>query len=175
MNNSIEGCSISLPELHFYVDHFGSPLPNQLNHMGHMEKYKYKKIQDSNSPKTSRRLKRTLKASSSDDNGKLRQPTILEVLKKVGGVTSQEVPNKESSTPTSQGGASNSANQNLCASSEPVIIEVSAVSKALEVQRFKFRPLLVQCFSILAFSEVCGYIVFGMTIIIAFAKHHLFF
>ncbi|GMY31923.1 Fanconi anemia group D2 protein homolog isoform X1 [Fagus crenata] len=156
LNNSIEGCSISLPELHFYVDHFGSPLPNQLNHMGHVEKNKHKKTQDSNSPKTSRRLKKTLKASSSDDNGKLRQPTILEVLKKVGGVTSQEVPNKESSTPTSQGGASNSANQNLCASSEPVIIEVSAVSKALEVQRFKFRPLLVQCFSILAFSENQG-------------------
>lgn len=153
MNNSIEGCSISLPELHFYVDHFGSPLPNQ--HMGHIEKNKHQKTQDSNMQKN-RRYKKTSKASSSDANGKLRQPTILDAFKKVGVVTSHEVPNKESLASNSQGRASNSANQNLCDSSEPDIIEVSAVAKALEVQRFKFRPLLVQCFSILAFSEVCG-------------------
>ncbi|KAK4576846.1 hypothetical protein RGQ29_027402 [Quercus rubra] len=153
LNNSIEGCSISLPELHFYVDHFGSPLPNQ--HMGHIEKSKHQKTQDSNMQKN-RRYKKISKASSSDANGKLRQPTILDAFKKVGVVTSQEVPNKESSASNSQGRASNSANQNLCDSSEPDIIEVSAVAKALEVQRFKFRPLLVQCFSILAFSENQG-------------------
>ncbi|KAM3696898.1 hypothetical protein ACB094_06G074000 [Castanea mollissima] len=153
LNNSIEGCSISLPELHFYVDHFGSPLPNQ--HMGHIEKNKHQKTQDSNMQKN-RRHKKTSKASSSDAKGKLRQPTILDAFKKVGVVTSQEVPNKESLASNSQGRASNSANQNLCDSSEPDIIEVSAVAKALEVQRFKFRPLLVQCFSILAFSENQG-------------------
>nr|XP_023876814.1 Fanconi anemia group D2 protein homolog isoform X3 [Quercus suber] len=153
LNNSIEGCSISLPELHFYVDHFGSPLPNQ--HMGHIEKSKHQKTQDSNMQKN-RRHKKISKASGSDADGKLRQPTILDAFKKVGVVTSQEVPNKESLASNSQGRASNSANQNLCDSSEPDIIEVAAVAKALEVQRFKFRPLLVQCFSILAFSENQG-------------------
>lgn len=155
MNYSIERCSISLPELHFYVDHFGPPLLNQPNHMGHVEKNEHKRTQDSASPKKNRRPKKISRASISDTKGKLKQPTVLDVLKKAGALTSQEVPNEESVDLNSHGRTSNSADQNLCDSDEPVIIEVSAVTKALEAQRFKFRPLLVQCFSILTFSEVC--------------------
>ncbi|XP_062170326.1 uncharacterized protein LOC133876038 [Alnus glutinosa] len=156
LNYSIERCSISLPELHFYVDHFGPPLLNQPNHMGHVQKNEHKRTQDSASPKKNRRPKKISRASISDTKGKLKQPTVLDVLKKAGALTSQEVPNEESVDLNSHGRTSNSADQNLCDSDEPVIIEVSAVTKALEAQRFKFRPLLVQCFSILTFSENQG-------------------
>ncbi|KAG2717749.1 hypothetical protein I3760_03G190400 [Carya illinoinensis] len=154
LNNSIEQHSILLPELHCYVDHFGSPLLNHSNHTGHVEKNNQQKTQECTLPKSNRRGKKISKASSSDTNRKLQQPTILDVLKKAGTMTSQEVTNMESSGLISQGSSSKSQDQYLCDPDKLVTIDVSPVAKALETQRYKFRPLLVQCFSILRFSEL---------------------
>lgn len=155
LDNAIEQHPILLPELHCYVDHFGSSLLNHSNHMGLVEKNNRQKTQECTLPKSNRRGKKISKASSTDTNGKLRQPTILDVLKKAGAMTSQEVSNTESSGLISQGSSSKSQDQYHCDPDKLVTIEVSPAATALETQRYKFRPLLVQCFSILRFSEVC--------------------
>jgi hypothetical protein len=50
--------------------------------MGHVEKNEHKRTQDSASPKKNRRPKKISRASISDTKGKLKQPTVLDVLKK---------------------------------------------------------------------------------------------
>lgn len=124
--------------------------------MGHVEKNEQKKTHDSSSQDKKRKHKKVSKASTvSDTNCKLRQPTTLDVLRKGGNLTSQEVPNGDSLSTVSKGRKSGSADETSCGSNEQVILEVSAVAKALETQRFKFRPLLSQCLSVLTFSKVC--------------------
>ncbi|KAF3445135.1 hypothetical protein FNV43_RR14828 [Rhamnella rubrinervis] len=154
LNYSVDQCALSLPELHLYVDHCGSGLLNQLYYVGHVDKKNsHKKTHVTTSTDCKRTRKKISKAiTSSDTNGKLRQPTILDVLKKAGAVTSQEVPNDSSSNLSSRAKSAKSSQQHPCNSHEPVV-EISAVAKALETHRFKFRRLLVQCFFILTLSK----------------------
>lgn len=156
LNYSIGRCTLSLPELHIYVDHSGSSLLNQIHHVKHVEK---KSDQNKTSDNTSSDKKRTRKKLSkaclrSDSNDKLRQPTILDVLRKAGAVTSQDVPNENSSTLSSKESSAEPSQQHPSDFSEPMVIEISAAAKALESQRSKFRRLQVQCLSILTLSQV---------------------
>ncbi|KAJ4705684.1 Fanconi anemia group D2 protein [Melia azedarach] len=154
LNFSIKCCPQSLPELHLHLEQSGSSLLNQPNNMGHVERNEQKKTHDSSSQDKKRKHKKVSKASTvSDTNCKLRQPTILDVFRKGGNLTSQEVPNGDSLCTVSKGRKSGSADETSCGSNEQVILEVSAVAKALETQRFKFRPLLSQCLSVLTFSK----------------------
>ncbi|KAJ6912410.1 Fanconi anemia group D2 protein [Populus alba x Populus x berolinensis] len=147
LNNCIKCHPLSLPELHLQVDNSGTLLLNKANNRVHFEKNgEHKKTQDNKHKKTS-------KESSSDPNGKLRQPTILDVLRKTGAVTSQDVSNEESTSQSSKGQTFIPADQDSCNSTGLISLEVSAVAKALEAQRFKFRPLHVQCYSLLMFSN----------------------
>ncbi|KAL5805956.1 hypothetical protein ACOSQ4_028689 [Xanthoceras sorbifolium] len=111
-------------------------------------------VEKKNEHKTKHESKKSSKAStSSDTNEKLRQPTILDVLRKASNLTTQEVRNEDSSSTSLKGRTSESADQSSCDSNGPVTVEVAAVAKALETQRFKFRPLLFQCLSLLTFSK----------------------
>ncbi|KAK4833935.1 hypothetical protein QYF36_013666 [Acer negundo] len=155
LNFSIKCCPQSLPELHFHVGQCGSSFLNRPNNMGNVEKKnEHKTKHDGASPDYKKKHKRKSKTStSSDTNDKLRQATILEVLRKASNLTTQEVQNEDSSSTFLKGRTSESADQSSCDSNGPVSVEVSAVDKALETQRFKFRPLLFQCLSLLTFSK----------------------
>ncbi|KAK0584958.1 hypothetical protein LWI29_021372 [Acer saccharum] len=124
--------------------------------MGNVEKKnEHKTKHDGASPDYKKKHKRKSKTStSSDTNDKLRQPTILEVLRKASNLTTQEVQNEDSSSTFLKGRTSESADQSSCDFNGPVSVEVSAVDKALETQRFKFRPLLFQCLSLLTFTKL---------------------
>ncbi|KAF8413568.1 hypothetical protein HHK36_001559 [Tetracentron sinense] len=156
LNTSLKLYPLSLPELHLHVDHSGSSFLTKANHLGLMEKRNdQKKTCESTLPKNKKKRKNNSKASENSDlNGKLRQPTILNVLRKAGAVTSQEVPNEGSSGLSFKGRTSQSGEHHTYDSNETELVEVSAVAKVLDAQRFKFRPLLVDCFSIFKFSKV---------------------
>lgn len=114
------------------------------------------KTHDSASQDKKRKHKKISKGSAiSGTNCKLRQPTILDVLRKSGNLTSQGVLTEDALSTVSNSLNSGSADETSCGSNEPVILEVSAVANALETQRFKFRPLLFPCLYILTFSKVC--------------------
>ncbi|KAF9592536.1 hypothetical protein IFM89_015230 [Coptis chinensis] len=99
------------------------------------------------------------KSSNTSDNGNLKQPTILEVLRRAGAV-SQEVPNEGFSDQSCK--RTESQHSDCHADSNgPPSVEISAVTKILDGQRFKFRELSVDCLSILTFSRTqdncCSY------------------
>lgn len=156
LNYYVDQCSLSLPELHLCMDHCGSVMLNQPSHLSHVNKKNgHKRSQDttlSDSKKTRKKISKSM--TSSDTNEKCRQPTILEVLKKVGAATSQEVPNDNASSLSSNAKSAELSKQHSCDSHAPVEVEISAVTKALETQSFKFRRLLVQCLFILTLSKV---------------------
>ncbi|KAF9595259.1 hypothetical protein IFM89_038262 [Coptis chinensis] len=98
-----------------------------------------------------KKLKR--KSSNTSDDGNLKEPTILEVLRRAGAV-SQEVPNEGFSDQSCK--RTESQHSDCHADSNgPPSVEISAVTKILDGQRFKFRELSVDCLSILTFSRVC--------------------
>ena len=142
---------VTLPQLHLQVDHCGSTLINQPNHVGNMEKKNEPKMTHECTSPNKRKHKKISKTSTIGTDEKLRQPTLLDVLRKAGALTSQEMPNEVSSKERT----SATVDQHSHVLNESVPIEVSPVSQALESQKFRFRPLLLECFSILTFSKVC--------------------
>ncbi|GAY32454.1 hypothetical protein CUMW_002470 [Citrus unshiu] len=155
LNYAIKCCPQSLPDVHLHVEKCGSSLLSKPNNMGHMEKKnEHIKTYDSASQDKKRRHKKISKASTiSDTNCKLRQPTILDVLRKSGNLTSQGVLTEDALSTVSNSSKFGYVDETSCGSNEPVIVEVSALAKVLETQRFKFRPLLFPCLSILTFSK----------------------
>lgn len=114
-----------------------------------------RKVPDSASLDDKRKRRKNSKVpENSDISGKLRQPTILDVLKRAGAVTSQEERNEECPGLSSKEKASQSGEHEAYLSNEQGLVEISAVAKALDAQRFKFRPLFIDCLSLLSFSEV---------------------
>ncbi|XVF81614.1 hypothetical protein PTKIN_Ptkin15bG0169300 [Pterospermum kingtungense] len=148
LNHSIQTCPVALPQLHLQVDRCGSTLINQPNHGNKEKKNEPKTTHESTSP-NKRKHKKISKTSTTGTDGKLRQPTLLDMLRKTGAVTSQEMPNDISSKENT----SASVDKHSDVFNESVLIEVSPVSQALESQKFRFRPLLLECFSILTFSK----------------------
>ncbi|OMO97001.1 hypothetical protein CCACVL1_04714 [Corchorus capsularis] len=145
LNHFIRMCPVELPLLNLLVEHCGSTLINQPNYIGNMEK---KNENESTSPNKGKR-KKIAKTSTTSADGKLRQPTLLDVLRKAGVVTSQEIPSEN----TSKERTSAPGDQHSHVFNESVPVEVSPVAQALESQKFRFRPLLKECFSILTFSK----------------------
>ncbi|KAG9439837.1 hypothetical protein H6P81_020002 [Aristolochia fimbriata] len=88
-----------------------------------------------------------------DMSRKLRQPTILDVLKRTGAVISQDM--AEGSTVPSHKDK-NSESLVKDAFDESLLVEIPADSRILDAQKFKFRPLYDDCFSILSFSKGLG-------------------
>ncbi|XP_021624026.1 Fanconi anemia group D2 protein homolog isoform X3 [Manihot esculenta] len=150
LNNSIRSHPMSLPELHLHVQHSGTSLFDNAYDMMHAEiNNKHKKTHDTISPNKNRHNKVSTQ-SSSGTNRKLQQPTIFEMLRKGGAVSSKQLVHEDSSGQPLK--SLNSADQESD-STEQLILEVPAASKALNAQRCKFRPLLMQCFSLLEFSK----------------------
>ncbi|KAK2983061.1 hypothetical protein RJ640_006448, partial [Escallonia rubra] len=152
LNHSLKKCALSLPELYPLVEEASSSFTSQPYNVIGVEKKALHTKANEDSPLNSKMKKRKTSKTSkdSDINGKSRQPTILDVLRKAGALASPDVQNEDSpgmsskvSTPESAGKCTN----------EPENIEISATAKVLEAQRYKFRPLLVDCFAFLAFSK----------------------
>lgn len=72
------------------------------------------------------------------------------------------MPNEDSSCLTSKSRSHESSEQNSSDSNEAAVIEISAIAKAIDAQRFKFRPLLVHCYSILGFAKVLRFMMVGL-------------
>ncbi|OVA07427.1 hypothetical protein BVC80_8713g9 [Macleaya cordata] len=158
LNTSLKLYPLSLPELHLLLEHYGSSNLRKPNCLGNKDKKSEKKRISENTQSTSSGKKKKLKSSTSsltsDTTQKLRQPTILDVLRKAGVAISQEVPNEGSSDRSYKGVTSQSEEHRSNDSNEPGIVEISAVSIVLEAQRSKCRPLLVDCLSILTFPKI---------------------
>ncbi|TYI20143.1 hypothetical protein ES332_A07G215700v1 [Gossypium tomentosum] len=150
LSHSIRMCPVTLPQLHLRVEHCGSAFINQPNHVGNKEKKNEPKMTPESTSPNKRKHKKTSKTSAIGTDGNLHQQTLFDVLRKAGAVTSQEVPDKVSSKDMA---TSTSVDHNSHVFNESVLIEVSPVSQALESQKFRFRPLLLECFSILTFSK----------------------
>uniref|UniRef100_A0A803QII1 Fanconi anemia group D2 protein n=1 Tax=Cannabis sativa TaxID=3483 RepID=A0A803QII1_CANSA len=156
LNHYIGRYTLSLPELHIYLDHSGSSLLNPQSHqVKHVEKKREHNKTNVEIPSDKKRTRKNLSkaCTSSDSNEKLRQPTIIDVYRKAGAITSQDMPNETSSGLSSKERSTESSEQRPHDSNEPVVVDISSVAKALEGQRSKFRCLLVQCFSILTLSK----------------------
>ncbi|KAJ9185042.1 hypothetical protein P3X46_004717 [Hevea brasiliensis] len=153
LNNSIQCHPMSLPDVHLHVQHSGASLLDNAYDMVHAEnKNKHKKTHDTTSP-NKRQHQKVSTPSISGTNRKLQQPTIFDVLRKGRAITSQQVLHEDSSGQSLK--LLNSTDQEPDAI-EQKILEVPGATKALNAQRFKFRPLLIQCFSLLEFSKKQG-------------------
>lgn len=147
MSNLITLSPQSLPELHPYSE----------SHVEHPGKKNEKRKLDDDASQRKGSMKNNLKKPKhSNVNEKLRQPTIMDAFKKAGAVMSQSqtqlhgtpsLPSLDDSTAAGSMDENGSDNESL-------IVKIPQVSSALEAQRFKFRPLLPQCLSILKFPKV---------------------
>ncbi|WCJ28680.1 hypothetical protein M5689_010363 [Euphorbia peplus] len=156
LNNFIQCHPMSLPELHFHFHHSETSFLDHANNTMHVENKNDQKNTQHTTTQNKAKLKKTSKPSTSSDmNGRFKQPTLHDILSKKGASTCKQVLSEDSSGQSSSHQSSEplkSADQDSSNSTEPLVLEVSAATKALDTQRFKFRPLLSQCFSLLEFS-----------------------
>lgn len=92
--------------------------------------------------------------ASSNTEEKLKQPTLVDIWRKAGTIPSQETPDEDASVLPLKTKQSASEDSQAEKSNIPLNIEISAPLKCLDAQKHKFRPLPVDCLSILACLEV---------------------
>ncbi|KAH7661696.1 fanconi anemia group D2 protein [Dioscorea alata] len=145
LNACLKYHQLTLPELHCNLDHSGTPF-SKINHS--------KQRETKNDQSLKKRKHKDLTASEKlDPYGNLRQPTIVETLKKAGAVISQEVENRSSSgSPTIQK-VSQCVEHREANSNELDLVDIATTSGVLDAQRCKFRPLLVDSLFMLSLSE----------------------
>lgn len=93
-------------------------------------------------------------SAGSNSEEKLRQPTLIDVWRKVGATPIPEDHNEEVSVMSPKTRDSASQENQADKSNMPQNIELSAPLKSLDAQKYNFRPLSVDCFSILACPAV---------------------
>ncbi|XP_049388880.1 uncharacterized protein LOC125853255 isoform X1 [Solanum stenotomum] len=147
LNISLKQCSFSLPELQ---PHPESLSPNQLDHNRDQEMKNENGNGNVGLSQKKKKEKKNSQASLTD--GKLRQPTIMDVLRKAGAVPTQEPSTGPSGTCSKGSVPEPSVNQphNINMSAN---VDVSTAVEHVEAQRHKFRPLLLDCFAILTFQK----------------------
>lgn len=106
-------------------------------------------VTSSNKRQKGRKDKATSEKLNPDD--KLKQPTILDALKKAG-VTVTQATNK-ASQPSSSGMMSKE--QEVNNPGEVGLVDLMTPAVQLDMQRFKFRTLHTRCLSLFNYSEVC--------------------
>ncbi|KAF8086974.1 hypothetical protein N665_0606s0001, partial [Sinapis alba] len=151
LSNLITLSPQSLPELH--------PYSAASQHTEYPErKNKKRELQDDASQRKGN-MKNTLKKSKqSNVDEHLRQPTILDAFKKAGVVTSQTQLHENPSPSSLDGRTASGSMHETCSDDESLSVKIPHVSPALAAQRFKFRPLLPQCLSILKFPKLPLYL-----------------
>lgn len=151
LNYSLQSNPLSLPELHNFPEQ--PPLASWANHSIQRDKRSSERMlfEGTSLSNKKRHIKDSTTSEKSNQNEKLKQPTILDAFKRAGVVVSQDVNDSSSGHPSN--GISQSI-KHQDDSNEDGFIEITAELRLLDAQRFKFRPLLVDCLSILSFSEV---------------------
>ncbi|KAH0768177.1 hypothetical protein KY285_004048 [Solanum tuberosum] len=150
LNISLKQCSFSLPELQPH------PESLSLNQLDHNRDQEMKNENGNGNVGLSQKKKKEKKNSQASlTDGKLRQPTIMDVLRKAGAVPTQEPSTGPSGTCSKGSAPEPSVNQprNINMSAN---VDVSTAVEHVEAQRHKFRPLLLDCFAILAFQKSRG-------------------
>nr|XP_016489377.1 PREDICTED: Fanconi anemia group D2 protein homolog isoform X1 [Nicotiana tabacum] len=147
LNSSLRQCSFSLPELQPHLESLS------LNQLDHNRVQEIKNEHGNGNGGLSQKKKKEKKTSQAPlTDGKLRQPTIMDVLRKSGAVPSQE-PSVSPSGTCSKGSVPESSGNQPRNSNVLANIDVSTTVEHVEAQRYKFRPLLLECFAILAFQK----------------------
>ncbi|KAI0501331.1 hypothetical protein KFK09_016275 [Dendrobium nobile] len=141
----LKACPLSLPEVCYSRDQFGPIFRGKKSSERVLPKdiLAKKKKKQKTDPSTS---------GNSYPNGKLRQPTIIDALKKAVQA-SQEGSNEGSPRFLSHEKTLQRAEHCTIDVDEIEGVDLSAESKILEAQRSKFRPLNVDSLSLLSFSE----------------------
>lgn len=147
MSNLITLSPQSLPELHPY-----SATSEQTEHPE--RKNEKRKLQDDASQRKGNMKNKLKKPKQSNVDEHLRQPTILDAFKKAGVVTSQTQLHENPSPSSLDCRTASGSTHETCSGDESLSVKIPQVSPALAAQRFKFRPLLPQCLSILKFPKV---------------------
>ncbi|RZC45948.1 hypothetical protein C5167_038896 [Papaver somniferum] len=153
LNTSLKLYPVSLPELHLLPEHHGSSYFSKPSFLGNKDsKSDNKRISESTQTISSGKRKKLKNIVTSDNSQTLRQPTIMDVLRKAGVTISQEGPKSRSSDPSYKGTESQS--EELFNNDPNSPVDICAVTMVLDTQRSKCRPLRVDCLSILSFSEL---------------------
>ncbi|KAK9073621.1 hypothetical protein SSX86_007945 [Deinandra increscens subsp. villosa] len=143
LNNMLKECPLSLPELSS-ASSPGQPTCIEKN----TEQTRTNQDSSLISKKNTKKYSKALKNSGTQGNGTT-QLTIIETWKKAGAISS-DVANESS---TGMPSKSTPSEQATCSTTNSNDIEISETAKLLEAQRYRFRPLLVDCFSILSYSK----------------------
>ncbi|KAH6772470.1 fanconi anemia group D2 protein [Perilla frutescens var. frutescens] len=100
-----------------------------------------------------RRGKSSTPSASSNIEEKFKQPTLVDIWRKAGTIPSQEALDEDASVVSLKTKQPASEESQAEKSNIPLNIEISAPLKCLDAQKHKFRPLPVDCLSILACLE----------------------
>lgn len=156
LNNCLRQYPLSLPEL-CPLEPPSKNLVNQTREHERSNELTKRDISSSESTRKKKNKNPALSASSKED-GKLRQPTLTDVLRKAGVIPSPEVLNEDLSGTCSKGSIPESSGSHQNNLISPLNVEISSAAKLLEPQRHKFRPLLLECFPIFALSKVTSFV-----------------
>ncbi|KAL4577980.1 hypothetical protein LXL04_014095 [Taraxacum kok-saghyz] len=144
LNHLLKECPLSLPELYLHVDPTRSEKPTTNQDSSQVNKKKDNK-------KSSKPLKSQLTQKSTAT-----QLTIMETWKRSGVINCNDTVNDNSTSTPSRSSPSESATCSTSNNLNELIdtdIEISESVHLLEAQRYKFRPLSVDCFSILSYTK----------------------
>ncbi|CAN4108571.1 unnamed protein product [Withania somnifera] len=145
LNSTLKECSFSLPELQPHPEFL---LLNQLDHNRDQEM----KNENGNAGLSQKKKKEKKSGQASLTDERFRQPTIMDALRKAGAVPSQE-PSTGPSGACSQGSTPEASGNQPHNINMSVDVDVSTAMEHVEAQRHKFRPLLLDCFTILDFQK----------------------
>ncbi|GJS62534.1 fanconi anemia group D2 protein [Tanacetum coccineum] len=148
LNHFLKECPISFPELSS-ASSPGQPTRIEKN----TEQMRMNRDSFHGCKRKDKKSSKALKNSGTQGNNTT-QLTLIETWKKAGAISSDAsnenctgMPSKSSPSQTAACSTSNSSE------SVDTDIIISEALKLLEAQRYKFRPLLVDCFSILSYSK----------------------
>ncbi|XP_051122489.1 uncharacterized protein LOC127245545 isoform X2 [Andrographis paniculata] len=152
LDNCLKLHQVLLPELY---PHLEPSTVIDLDHMGNLEKMnQHLKGGGSVFPRKKKTNKKSLTPSSNEDIGeKLRQPTLVDIWRKAGAISSQDAHKEDLCVMSSNTTHSESAGNHVDNSCLVHDVEISALTKCLEAQKYKFRPLSLDCLSLLAVPE----------------------
>ncbi|KAJ9541107.1 hypothetical protein OSB04_027613 [Centaurea solstitialis] len=155
LNNLLKECPLVLPELYLHAELSSASFPGHPTRIGgNMEQNRIKQDSFQSRKRKDKKSSNALKASETQGNTTT-QLTIIETWKKAGAIPSKDDTNENSTGMPSKSSPSDAVVCSTSNSSESIDtdIEISEAVKLLEAQRYKFRPLSVDCFSILSYSE----------------------
>ncbi|XP_047315356.1 Fanconi anemia group D2 protein homolog [Impatiens glandulifera] len=153
LNNCLKLHPMSLPELSPHMENSAASCLTQPSFLDLEKRTEHMKNDEVSSTMKKKKSKKVSKETTTDANMKVRQMTVVELLRKANKLTSQAENTRDSSGSAIDRPTDPPANQNND-SSKTVTVDISAVANLVEAQRYKFRPLDVGCFSILGFSMV---------------------